>query len=83
MAATAIATGQKTDKGISWSVHDNAYTSVASGGHATPNIIDYAESLGKATGVVTTRAFDDATPPASPRTIPAGTTWPSRRSPTR
>jgi alkaline phosphatase len=62
MAATAIATGQKTDKGVSWSVHDNPYTSSASGGHAIPNIVDYAESLGKATGVVTTRAFDDATP---------------------
>jgi alkaline phosphatase len=54
MAATAIASGYKTDAGVSW-VH--LPTS-----HAVPNIIDYAEALGKATGVVTTRAFDDATP---------------------
>ena len=57
MAATAMATGLKTAGGVGWAPP-------AGGGAAIsqPNILEDAQALGKSTGVVTTKFFDDATP---------------------
>ena len=57
MAATAMATGLKTAGGVGWAPP-------ATGGDAAaqPNILESAQALGKATGVVTTKFFTDATP---------------------
>ena len=57
MAATAMATGLKTAGGVGWAPP-------AAGGAAAsqPNVLEYAQTHGKATGVVTTKFFDDATP---------------------
>ncbi len=52
-AATAMATGSKTKDG---------YVGVNINKVPVPNIVEYAESLGKATGVVTTMSFAHATP---------------------
>ena len=57
MAATAMATGYKTSKGVGWV----SPASVATAG-SQQNILEYAETLGKSTGVVTTKFFNDATP---------------------
>jgi alkaline phosphatase len=57
MAATAIATGYKTSKGVGWV----SPASVSTAG-SQQNILEYAETLGKSTGVVTSKFFDDATP---------------------
>ncbi len=51
MAATAMATGYKTAKGVGYAQ-----------GSDRQSILEYAETLGKSTGVVTTKFFDDATP---------------------
>lgn len=57
MAATAMATGLKTAKGVGWA------PPATGGSPATqPNILESAQALGKSTGVVTTKFFDDATP---------------------
>ena len=57
MAATAMATGLKTAKGVGWAPP-------AGGGApaSQENVLEYAQAVGKSTGVVTTKFFDDATP---------------------
>jgi alkaline phosphatase len=57
MAATAMATGLKTAKGVGWAPPAGGGTPASQ-----PNILESAQALGKSTGVVTTKFFDDATP---------------------
>ena len=57
MAATAMATGLKTAGGVGWAPPAGGTTSASQ-----ENILEYAQAVGKATGVVTTKFFDDATP---------------------
>jgi alkaline phosphatase len=57
MAATAMATGLKTAGGVGWAPPAGGVTAVSQ-----PNILEAAQALGKSTGVVTTKFFDDATP---------------------
>jgi alkaline phosphatase len=52
-SATAMATGSKTKDG---------YVGVNINKVPVPNVVEYAESLGKATGVVTTMSISHATP---------------------
>jgi alkaline phosphatase len=52
-SATAMATGYKTRDGA---------VGVDVDGNPVPNIVDYAESVGKATGIVTSVPFSHATP---------------------
>jgi len=56
-AATAMATGFKTKDGAIGYAFDQAMNLVS-----MPNIVEYAESLGKATGVITSVPFSHATP---------------------
>ena len=57
MAATAMATGLKTAKGVGWAPPPGGGAPASQ-----QNVLEYAQAVGKSTGVVTTKFFDDATP---------------------
>lgn len=57
MAATAMATGLKTDLGVGWAPSVGSSTSTSQ-----KSLLEHASGLGKSTGIISSKFFNDATP---------------------